>query len=468
MADFKCIPLFIDAATGKQIDEFGSVVNDRSYFRLLYDETVVLCCQFYDIDWSDGEAQFTPHAIDPSLTLEAFGDSDFDPLTPFMFLSSQTQDAENTVNIEGDWIGGATADPLQGRLSFRVNTNTVCFAEAVESVSGHKNFYFCITGVPAGQTEKTVLAYFKFKAENRPTSSLGEPESADPDYLTAQEVRALVKSAPVREFSVDGATDWHSIQTGVDRYYREQRNGGEWSTAVTLVEGPQGIQGEQGIQGDKGDTGATGATNISITTPVIWDENFEAFAYQLSDVDSYVRFSIVKTMSALKLGVVSANPTYTGNVVIFPTTGRTALTQAGWTASTGVSGAYYRDGYIVAGITFVTEDDTLIENAASVAALAAGQWAVGDEDSIGSNRLYVYPTAGNDPTADGDGFYQYDTVSSQTVAVGATPAEITITASFTGYKCLELWRDTFDANDTLDNGGVVVGMNILDGAEYSK
>jgi hypothetical protein len=55
-------------------------------------------------------------------------------------------------------------------------------------------------------------------------------------YITGAEAYALVQSAPVREFSVDGATDWHSTQVDADRYYREQRNGGEWSDAIALIE----------------------------------------------------------------------------------------------------------------------------------------------------------------------------------------------------------------------------------------
>jgi len=72
MADFKRIPVLIDAAAGKQIDEFGAVVRDKDFFRLLFDETVVLCCQFYDVEWLDGEAQLTAHPIDSDLTLAQY------------------------------------------------------------------------------------------------------------------------------------------------------------------------------------------------------------------------------------------------------------------------------------------------------------------------------------------------------------------------------------------------------------
>ena len=258
MANFKRIPILVDAATGKQIDEFGSVVRDNDFFRLLFDETVILCCQFYDVTWIDGEAQLGEHPIDSDLTLEAFGDSDFDPLTSFMFLSEQTEDESNKVNIANDWLDGSTAVPENGQLSFRVDTNTIRFDAVLQNSTGLNNFYFCITGIPSGETAKTVLAYFRFKAENRPSSSVGVPTSSDPEYLTAQEVQALVKSAPVFEFSVDGVNLWHSTQVNEDQYYREQRNNGDWSEAIQMLPGATGATGATGPIGATGPAGADG------------------------------------------------------------------------------------------------------------------------------------------------------------------------------------------------------------------
>ena len=52
MSGFKRIPLKIDAATGRQIDEHGSIAREADQFRLLFDETVILCCELYDLDRS--------------------------------------------------------------------------------------------------------------------------------------------------------------------------------------------------------------------------------------------------------------------------------------------------------------------------------------------------------------------------------------------------------------------------------
>ena len=52
MSGFKRIPVKIDAATGRQINENGAIVREADYFRLLFDETVILCCEFYDLELS--------------------------------------------------------------------------------------------------------------------------------------------------------------------------------------------------------------------------------------------------------------------------------------------------------------------------------------------------------------------------------------------------------------------------------
>lgn len=234
MSGFKRIPLKIDAATGRQIDEHGSIAREADQFRLLFDETVILCCELYDLDRSSGVAVMNEHPISEDMALAAFGDCDFDPATPFMFLTEQSGDlSSNHVNAPGDWYGGTMADRSKGQISFRINTNTTRFSQALKA-PGYPKYYFLITGIPAGETEKSVLAYFQFKAENRPSSSAGEPAGTNPSYLTAQQTLALLNAAPVREYNIDGATLWHSTQTNADRFYRETRLNGEPTAAFPL------------------------------------------------------------------------------------------------------------------------------------------------------------------------------------------------------------------------------------------
>lgn len=258
MSDFKHIRVIIDAETGRQINNAGAVVRENNFIRLIFDETVVICCQFVTVDWSSGNAVLNPKPIPAAMVVSAFGDCDFDPATAYMFLAGES-------NATNDWADGSTANRATGQLSIRINTNTARFAAAT-ATSGAK-YYFVITGIPAGETASSVLAFFQFKAENRPGSGAGAPASLDPEYYTAAQTCALLRTAPVFQFSADGAV-WHEVQAESDRYYREQRLGGEWTDAIALIAGPAGndgadgtpgIPGETGPQGLQGNDGATGA-----------------------------------------------------------------------------------------------------------------------------------------------------------------------------------------------------------------
>ncbi len=505
-----------------------------------------------------------------------------------------------------------------------------------------------------------------------------DPTSLPETYLTAVETYALVAAAPVFEFSVDGATLWHSTQAAEDRYYREQRNGGEWSEAIALINnsdfsgfdtktelvdgdtaifnnsldsgnaivitclkiwnyiisklfpgsmtvgnlvkyGTGGILEDAGldpddilVDTDKGsltedtsnvltvsggtdstlgnvtiqvkaagtaqdgylssadwntfngkqdalgftpansaltvngyaltsnitldaDDLADGATNAVITltqetnfetaythsqattgnphsvsksdvglgnvpntdctnadnittgtlppsvipdiaitvnvcfvTSPSYDTTLDCVVFPLDDVNAALKTDRMPSISNLKANIVSANSSFTGNIVIYTSTGRTALTQAGWTASTGVSGAYYRSTAPGTEPTFTTEDTSLLKKVADTASLVAGSWCWDDGDTLGYDTLYVYPNTGNTPTTDGDGFYQYDITASQTIAVGATEAEKTITISSASPVNIELWRDTYDTNDTLVDGSSVPVSAYFTTLEYKK
>ena len=68
MPGFKRIPVKIDAATGRQINENGAIVREADYFRLLFDETVILCCEFYDLEWSGGITVMKEHPVAEDMT----------------------------------------------------------------------------------------------------------------------------------------------------------------------------------------------------------------------------------------------------------------------------------------------------------------------------------------------------------------------------------------------------------------
>lgn len=62
------------------------------------------------------------------------------------------------------------------------------------------------------------------------------------------------------EYSVDGATSWHSTFTAGDTYMRQKVGaGGTWSSAMRII-------GEKGDKGDKGDPGDPGAASTFTLT----------------------------------------------------------------------------------------------------------------------------------------------------------------------------------------------------------
>ena len=55
------------------------------------------------------------------------------------------------------------------------------------------------------------------------------------------------------EYSIDGSTGWHATATSADRFMRQRKGNGEWSTAL-----PFGRDGRDGRDGAKGETGTPG------------------------------------------------------------------------------------------------------------------------------------------------------------------------------------------------------------------
>jgi hypothetical protein len=255
MSDYKHIRVIIDAETGRQINHAGCAIRENEFFRMFYDETIVVCCQFVTVEWNSGNAVLVPKAISGALTVAAFGSNDFDANCPFMFL---TEEPSGGINAPSDWVDGTTANRTAGQLSIRINTNTAQFAAVLTAANFKTKYYFVITGIPAGETEKSVLAYFQFKAENRPSSTAAAPAIAEYAYYTAVQTYALLRAAAERQFSTNGESLWHGEQTPEDRFCRERRLQGEWSETIMLLPGAQGQNGTPGSKGDKGDKGDTG------------------------------------------------------------------------------------------------------------------------------------------------------------------------------------------------------------------
>jgi hypothetical protein len=133
-----------------------------------------------------------------------------------------------------------------------------------------------IGGYRTGETDASFLRTLDFYVNNRIESS-EMPVSDVEEYYTSAQTHALVQTPPDFQFSIDGITLWHTPQVAADRYYREQRNGGEWSEAIALIVPADGTDGDSAyqvwlnegntgtvddylasLQGIQGETGANG------------------------------------------------------------------------------------------------------------------------------------------------------------------------------------------------------------------
>lgn len=140
-----------------------------------------------------------------------------------------------------------------------LNMNTVELNELLKDSAVSKSLIGELVGYDSTGENIFVLQVEGFTIRNRVNYD-SEPTELPEDYLKADQVRALIASGFVLEFSVDG-NSWHTTQTTDDFYYRFRSGSSAtsaWSTPVKLIQGPQGIQGIQGIQGEQGIQGPQG------------------------------------------------------------------------------------------------------------------------------------------------------------------------------------------------------------------
>ena len=92
-----------------------------------------------------------------------------------------------------------------------------------------------LVGCDASGKTVFILQIRNFTIRNRITS-LGNPTEIDPEFLTAEQVRALISSGVVMQFSVDGVS-WHDGQNDGDVYLRFRSASdasARWSEAVKM------------------------------------------------------------------------------------------------------------------------------------------------------------------------------------------------------------------------------------------
>lgn len=96
--------------------------------------------------------------------------------------------------------------------------------------------------------DKKFPLVFQIVAGNSIDPATGDPLDPASLYYTAAQTLALLRTAPEVQFSIDGATLWHDTQVpNVDLYYRERYPEGEWGQAIALLQGPAGADAPEVI-----------------------------------------------------------------------------------------------------------------------------------------------------------------------------------------------------------------------------
>ena len=161
--------------------------------------------------------------------------------------------------IHTDSLMASSADAMvidarKGRVDILLDMRAGSFNEKLngkESVGA----YLEVTVLHSGSTVPEMLLQDRITARGRVQTVEGAPESADPEYYTSAQIRALLSAGYEMEFSADGES-WHAGQADGDLYYhyRNRKIGGEWSDKIMIP------KGEKGEKGDRGEAGADGLT----------------------------------------------------------------------------------------------------------------------------------------------------------------------------------------------------------------
>lgn len=137
-------------------------------------------------------------------------------------------------------------DAAQGIVGVIIDATSDSFAD--KATSQNTRMYVQLKRHVAGDTLGDTVLQDIVYAQPAVMTTEGAPASADPEYMTAAATLALLRTAAEFQFSADGETGWHDEQDiAADRFYRERRNGGEWSEAIELIEGKTGQNGTDGV-----------------------------------------------------------------------------------------------------------------------------------------------------------------------------------------------------------------------------
>ena len=207
--------------------------------------------------------------------------------------------------IHTDSLMASSADAMvidarKGRVDILLDMRAGSFNEKLngkESVGA----YLEVTVLHSGSTVPEMLLQDRITVRGRVQTVEGAPESADPEYYTSAQIRALLNAGYEMEFSADGES-WHAGQADGDLYYhyRNRQIGGEWSDKIMIPKGEKGDKGDKGDTGDKGEKGDKGdrgeAFKIDATGTFAersaYDAGLKNFVYLVTDTGNiYIKNS---------------------------------------------------------------------------------------------------------------------------------------------------------------------------------
>ena len=207
--------------------------------------------------------------------------------------------------IHTDSLMASSADAMvidarKGRVDILLDMRAGSFNEKLngkESVGA----YLEVTVLHSGSTVPEMLLQDRITARGRVQTVEGAPESADPEYYTSAQIRALLNAGYEMECSADGES-WHAGQADGDLYYhyRNRKIGGEWSDKIMIPKGEKGDKGDKGDTGEKGEKGDKGdrgeAFKIDATGTfaerAAYDAGLKNFVYLATDTGNiYIKNS---------------------------------------------------------------------------------------------------------------------------------------------------------------------------------
>ena len=164
-------------------------------------------------------------------------DSDWDSATPYKVVADAGEIAVGEVQ---DQYEGEVVTYTEAVVPVS-ETNTEELAAWLGSDEGKDGLNAELIGYDGTGEEAFVLQIKGFSVRNR-LGSVGDPTPIPSEYLNADQVRALIASGAVIQFSPDGAT-WKDSQEEGDRYLRFRSASdasAAWSPAIAL---PRGVDG---------------------------------------------------------------------------------------------------------------------------------------------------------------------------------------------------------------------------------